>query len=546
MEIGTYSFEEFLERVERFHGYPAPGLMVAAYMTEKAKSLLPPDAMVNAIAETSWCLPDAIQLLTTCTVGNGRLKIINLNLYALSLYDKSDGRGQRVWIDPGRLDPYPQVKTWFLKLKPKKEQDTTDLLAQIRAAGSSICISRPIVVQPEFLAKRQKGALTLCPLCGEAYPVSDGGVCRLCQGEGPYFTEGPTQAGMAPWPAGPGVAAVPVDDAVGKKALHDMTMIVPGESKGPEFRKGQEITCSDLTRLKRMGRRTVYVQDDGGVGSEWVHEDEVAAALGPALAGEGVVVQGAPSEGKVTLVAERDGLFLVDEPRLESFNFIPEVMCASRKGFSVVKKGAKLAGARAIPLFLRRDLFHRAMAVLGGGPLFQVAPLRRAKAGILITGNEVYEGVIPDKFEPIIRGKVRKFGGETVKTIIVPDECERVKKGVEELIAAGADIVITTAGLSVDPDDVTRQGLLQAGASDVLYGAPILPGAMTLVARIKEVQVLGVPACALFFKTTSLDLLLPRLLAGLAITRKDLAKLANGAMCHECRKCTYPKCAFGK
>lgn len=120
------------------------------------------------------------------------------------------------------------------------------------------------------------------------------------------------------------------------------------------------------------------------------------------------------------------------------------------------------------------------------------------------------------------------------------------KAGVFTLLEAGADLVITTAGLSVDPDDVTRLGLMDAGAREVLYGAPILPGAMTLLAKIGDVQIIGVPACALFFKTTSFDILLPRLLGGIPITRKDLTKLANGALCRKCKKCTYPKCAFGK
>jgi formylmethanofuran dehydrogenase subunit E len=405
-------------------------------------------------------------------------------------------------------------------------------------------LSRPVVVRPEFLVKRKKGGIAACPLCGEAYPLNDGGVCRFCQGEAPY-ADGPGWRNLGK-AASPDLRAVPVEEAVGKRALHDMTLIVPGEKKGAEFTKGQEISCSDINRLQKMGRRSVYIEGNAAVGDEWVHENEAAEAFGKAMAGEGVAVQGPPSEGKVNLVAARDGLFLVEESRLEQFNFIPDVMCACRRGYGVVKKGTKLAGSRAIPLFLRRDLFAKCMSLLGEGPLFRVAPMRRAKAGILITGNEVYDGAIQDKFQPIIEGKVMKFGCEVVKTIFTPDDRGMVKQGAEALIEAGTDLLITTAGLSVDPDDVTRLGLIDAGASDVLYGAPILPGAMTLLAKIGGVQVFGVPACALFFKTTSFDLLLPRLLAGVPITRKDLVKLANGAMCHECKDCTYPKCSFGK
>ena len=177
---------------------------------------------------------------------------------------------------------------------------------------------------------------------------------------------------------------------------------------------------------------------------------------------------------------------------------------------------------------------------------FKILPLQKAKVGILVTGTEVFRGLVQDRFIPIIRGKTEKYGCSVVHARIVPDEKEAILEGVKEILAAGADLLVTTAGLSVDPDDVTRQGLIEAGAEDILYGAPILPGAMTLLARIGDVRVIGVPACALFFKTTSFDLLLPRLLAGVPITRIDLSRMGHGAYCLECKTCSFPKCPFGK
>ena len=211
----------------------------------------------------------------------------------------------------------------------------------------------------------------------------------------------------------------------------------------------------------------------------------------------------------------RDGLLVVDEPRLERFNLVPGVMCACRQGFSLLTQGRVLGATRAIPLFLPRADFHKAMAILSDGPLFQVLPLRQPRVGILVTGTEVFMGLVEDKFVPIITTKVEKFGGQVLKSLIVPDDRRAIGEGVQDLLNCGIDLLVTTAGLSVDPDDVTRQGLVDAGATDILYGAPILPGAMTLLAHIGPVQVMGVPACALYFKTTSFDLLLPRLLAGL-------------------------------
>ena len=334
---------------------------------------------------------------------------------------------------------------------------------------------------------------------------------------------------------------------MGRRALHDMTMIIPGASKGPAFQKGQVIGVGDLCRLQQMGRRHLYVLEDDQVGPEWVHEDDAALAFARALAGPGVTWSAPPREGKVNLLADRDGLLLVDEPRLERFNLTPGVMCACRQGYTVLTQGRMLGGTRAIPLFLPRADFQQALAVLAAGPLFQVLPLRRPQVGILVTGTEVFMGLVEDKFIPIITTKVEQFGGTVLKSLIVTDERRAIEAGVKELLACGIDLLVTTAGLSVDPDDVTRQGLLDAGATAMLYGAPILPGAMTLLARIGPVQVMGVPACALYFKTTSFDLLLPRLLAGLNPTRGDLAKMAPGAFCLECKVCTFPqKCPFGK
>jgi formylmethanofuran dehydrogenase subunit E len=221
-------------------------------------------------------------------------------------------------------------------------------------------------------------------------------------------------------------------------------------------------------------------------------------------------------------------------------------MCATRQNYFMVNKNASLAGARAIPIFLPRNDFKKALATLGGETFFSVLPLRQAEVGILVTGTEVFQGLVKDKFAPIISDKVEKLGCRVVRSLIVPDERDAICQGIKRLIDDGADLLVTTAGLSVDPDDITRQALVEAGATDMLYGAPILPGAMTLLARIGAVQVIGVPACALYYKITSLDLLLPRILAGVDITRPDLAKMGNGAFCLECKTCTFPKCPFGK
>ncbi|MEW5774273.1 MAG: FmdE family protein [Thermodesulfobacteriota bacterium] len=543
MNIGPYTFEEFKEKAREFHSYPAPGLLLGGYMVELAKGLLPPDTLYEAVVETAKCLPDAVQLLTPLSAGNNWMKVVNLGRYALALYDKRTGRGVRVWVDAAKLGPYPELRGWLLKEKPKKDQDSERLLEEIRQAGPSICSSRPVQVSERMRRKAHMGAVALCPACGEPFPAKDGAICRGCQGEAPY------DDGAVPGPRDqrPPLRAVPAAEAVGRTALHDMTRIVPGESKGPEFLAGQTLTGGDLCRLQQMGRVSVYVAEEQVLpDGQWVHENEAALAFARRMAGPGVACDSEPREGKINFRAEQGGLLGLDREALRRFNLAPDVMCATRQGDTLMEAGKAFAACRAIPLYLSRENFSRAMAALGDGPLFSILPLRRARAGLLVTGTEVFTGAIEDRFIPILTAKLAALGSEASAADIAPDNATAIAASVRAMLAAGCDLIITTAGLSVDPDDVTRQGLLDAGLADALYGAPLLPGAMTLVGRIGSAQVLGVPACALFHKTTSLDLLLPRLLAGQNPTRADLARLAEGGFCLNCRSCTFPKCPFGK
>lgn len=543
MNIGPYTWQEFCDMVQAFHGYPAPGVLIGGYMVAAAQRRLAPGILYDAVCETRSCLPDAIQLLTPCSVGNGWLRVFHFGRYALSLYDKYTGAGWRIFIDPEKLQNWPEIQTWFLKLKPKKEQDSPKLFEEIEAAGDSICSLQPIQLQPQFLVRRGKGGIAICPQCREAYPASDGPHCRACQGESPYVGLPGEQSSSLPY--APPLTIIPVAEAVGQTALHDMTEIIPGVSKGPTFRHGQKIQAGDLCQLHRMGRYHVYVAGPQADLANWIHEDEAAQAFAQALAGPGVGFTGPVREGKINLRAERDGLLLVDRERLRQFNLVEGVMCAGRRGCRVIREGQLIAGTRAIPLYLPKVNFHRALAVLEAGPVYEIRPLRRASVGILVTGTEVFRGLVQDKFAPIIQAKVEQLGSRVLGVVIAPDDRDAIRQGVTELLAKGIDLLITTAGLSVDPDDVTRQGLIDAGAVDLLHGAPILPGAMTLLARIGKVQVMGVPACALYFKQTSFDLLLPRLLAGLTITRHDLADMGHGAICLDCATCTFPKCDFG-
>ncbi len=534
--IGPYSFEEFLDVAAAFHGNPAPGLIIGGFMVDAARAFLPEGTLFDAVVETKKCLPDAVQILTPPSYGNGWMRVLNLGRYALSLYDKHTGEGWRVWLDPEHLRAWPEIHAWYLKTKPKKEQDRAQLFAEIKAGGRDLCRVARVRLRPDFVVKPHMGAIGVCPVCGEGYPKADGAICRGCAGEAPYLRQGDS----------PRLRAMPVGEAAGRRALHDMTRIVPGTSKGVAVAAGADITAGDVCRLQTMGKNSVYVEDLSEPDDSFVHENEAALAFAEAMRGPGLVTSGPPREGKVELLAAANGFFTVDKERLTTFNMIEGVMCACRQSHLMVEAGKPVAGCRAIPLYLPRRVFEAAMHVLAEGPLFVVRPMRKPKTGVLVTGTEIHSGLIEDKFEPVVRGKVEAVGGSVVAAVTVPDDRAAVAEGVAKLLAAGADLIVTTAGLSVDPDDVTRAGLDDAGLADAVHGMPILPGAMAIVGHIGDVDVIGVPACALFHRTTSFDLLLPRVLAGVPLTRREVAGLAEGSMCLSCRACTYPKCPFGK
>lgn len=191
--IRTYSFEEYADRVRSFHGYEAVGVIIGGFMVDLACRHFPEGMIYDAISETPKCLPDAIQLLTPCTTGNGWLTVVNLGRYALTFYDKVTGEGVRVFVDPARLDSWPEIKSWFFKLKPKKEQDELLLMKQVRDAGAGICGIRNVTVALPFLQNKRRGGFAVCPRCGEGYPVADGRICLGCREQKLYEHETDTR-----------------------------------------------------------------------------------------------------------------------------------------------------------------------------------------------------------------------------------------------------------------------------------------------------------------------------------------------------------------
>lgn len=337
---------------------------------------------------------------------------------------------------------------------------------------------------------------------------------------------------------------IPLKDAIGTKLAHDITEIRPGEFKGPAFKKGHTVCEEDICRLQRLGKNNLFALE---LAEGEIHEDEAAGILAKALAGDGVFFLDEPHEGKIKLLADWDGLLEINTTALAAFNMVDEVMCATQHTHSLVKKGDQVAATRAIPLVMKRAAIERAAAIARqSGAVVSVKRLRKARVGLVITGNEVFSGLIEDKYAAILSRKVRDLGSEVIASTLAPDNVDTISGIIKDHIQKGCDLIMTSGGMSVDPDDVTRASIRQAGADEINYGAAVLPGAMFLVAYIGEVPILGMPACGLHHRTTVLDLILPRILAGEKIGKKQLALLGHGGLCHDCKECIYPHCPFGK
>jgi molybdenum cofactor synthesis domain-containing protein len=386
-----------------------------------------------------------------------------------------------------------------------------------------------------------------------------------------------------------GSKAVPVEQAVGTVLAHDITEIRPGEFKGRAFKKGHVIREEDVCHLQRLGKEHLFVLN---IADDELHENDAAPALANALMGSGVKSAGEPKEGKIDIIAERDGLLMINREALLEFNMLGDVMCATLHNNTLVKQGELVAGTRAIPLVVKRSVVEEAVRIakevqgsefkVQSSGVIEVKELRKPRAGVVITGNEVYHGRIKDAFAPVITKKIEEFGGELVGIYYAPDDKEFITDRLRELVNAGADLLITTGGMSVDPDDVTRFAIRELGATDITYGSSVLPGAMFLVAYLQKTEdrgqkiedrgqrtdnrnenrnslssdicaltsefipILGIPACGMYAKTTVFDLVLPRVLAGERVGRRELAELGHGGLCMKCDVCRYPVCPFGK
>lgn len=336
---------------------------------------------------------------------------------------------------------------------------------------------------------------------------------------------------------------VRTEDAVGMVLCHDITEIVKDERKGPAFRKGHIIQKGDIEKLLNLGKKNLYVYENDGT---MLHEDEAAAILRDIAMGDNLIPS-EPKEGKIELAATIDGLFTGNIEKLKELNSVPEVSIASRFSGFEVKAGDKCAGMRVIPLMVKKNLMEGIRQKAGDTPLFSVIPFRKMRYGVITTGSEVYSGRIKDTFTPVIENKLAYFGSEMAMHSFADDSEEMIADEIKRMADCGLDMILCTGGMSVDPDDRTPSAIRKSGAEIISYGSPVLPGAMLLIAYLPDGRpVLGLPGCVMYAKRTAFDIILPRILAGMKITRDFISGLGNGGLCLSCSECHFPDCTFGK
>ena len=334
---------------------------------------------------------------------------------------------------------------------------------------------------------------------------------------------------------------VPVEQAVGMTLCHDITAMRDG-FKGAAFKRGHVIAEEDIEKLKDIGKRTVFIWEEN---AGELHEEDCALRLAAMAPVEGAHYTG-PSEGKVLLMADKEGMFRVDTELLSAINAIGDITISTLPDHYPVKPGMRLASMRIVPLVTQEKQIIEAEALCKDRPLLRLLPYRPRRAGVIVTGSEVYTGRIKDKFEPVVRKKLAAYPGEILGVTLCDDDTDMIVNAARAWLDKGADFLIFTGGMSVDPDDVTPTAVRRLGARVVSHGVPSQPGNMTLVAYLDDVPVLGVPGAAISLPTTIFDVLLPAIYAGEVITKDDLIRLGDGGLCQLCGACHFPNCTFGR
>ncbi len=336
---------------------------------------------------------------------------------------------------------------------------------------------------------------------------------------------------------------VRVEDAVGMALAHDITRVLPGSFKGPAFRRGHVIREEDIHEFLRIGKEHVFILhlDEGHV-----HEEEAAIRIAEAVMWPGLT-NSKPSEGRVDLMTAFAGVIKINVAALDEINSLGEIIIATIHNNTACKEGMTVAGMRIIHLFIAEESLSKTEQIaMKNQPVIRLAPVKLKEIGLVVIGNEVFKGQIQDKFSPILSKKVHTLGCTVNNYALVPDDPDVIARTILTFKEKGSEVILCSSGMSVDPDDATPEGIRKSGAQVRFYGVPVLPGAMSLYAKLGGVHILGIPACALYAPTTAFDKLFPIILTGEELTFQETRKIGHGGLCQKCAQCTYPLCPFCK
>lgn len=334
---------------------------------------------------------------------------------------------------------------------------------------------------------------------------------------------------------------VKVQDAIGMTLCHDITAMVDG-FKGAAFKRGHVITQEDIPKLLDIGKQHIFIWEEN---AGEIHEEDAARRLSQMTNVNGAHY-GSISEGKIQLFADQDGMFRVDKALLAAVNRIGDITITTLPDHYPVKAGDRLASMRIVPLVTEERQIAEAEALCAGKQLYDLRPFKPLKVGIIITGSEIYHGRIKDKFERVARAKLAHYPAEILGVHVCDDELDMIVGAGRALLAEGAELLIFSGGMSVDPDDLTPSAIREMGAEIVSYGVPSQPGNMTLVAYLDQAALLGVPGAAISRPTTIFDVLLPQIFCGDPLTKDNLIRLGEGGLCQMCDSCHFPNCTFGR
>lgn len=334
---------------------------------------------------------------------------------------------------------------------------------------------------------------------------------------------------------------IKVEEAIGTVLCHDLTQILPGVFKGAKFKKGHIIKEEDIPILLSMGKKNLYVYE---VDETVMHEEDAARVLASLCKNE-YMDESEVCEGKIELYSTINGFLEVDKVKLKNINMQDEIMIATIKEGNV-EVGTHIAGMRVIPLVIKKEKLEKAKSIAGNKPILKINPYKIKNFGMVVTGSEVYNHIIDDKFSPIVEKKLRKYDVQLVEKIYVDDDKEMIKSAIKKLKASNAEMILVTGGMSVDPDDVTPSAIMESNVNIISYGSPLLPGAMLLIGYFDdETPILGLPGCVMYSAATVFDVVLPQVLAKIKWTKDKLSELAYGGLCQKCTVCHYPNCTFG-